>query len=64
MGIDPEGAYLQNPQANLKSIETVIDAAIKEGIYVIIDWHAHKIHTKKRKNSLIQYPKNTANTRT
>nr|WP_314495896.1 cellulase family glycosylhydrolase [uncultured Chryseobacterium sp.] len=45
LGIDPDGAYLQNPEKNYKSIETVIDAAIKEGIYVIIDWHAHKIHT-------------------
>jgi aryl-phospho-beta-D-glucosidase BglC (GH1 family)/lysophospholipase L1-like esterase len=47
MGIDPDGAYLQNPEANLKSVETVVDAAIKEGIYVIIDWHAHKIHTRE-----------------
>ncbi|WP_379963056.1 cellulase family glycosylhydrolase [Epilithonimonas sp. UC225_85] len=45
LGIDPEGAYLQDPEKNYKNIETVVDAAIKEGIYVIIDWHAHKIHT-------------------
>lgn len=46
MGIDPEGAYLQNPEKSKTLIEKVIDAAIKEGIYVIIDWHAHQIHTE------------------
>lgn len=50
MGIEPNGAYLQKPEQNLKDIETVIDAAIKEGIYVIIDWHAHKIHPKEAKD--------------
>lgn len=49
MGIEPEGAYLDNPHENRRLIEQVIDAAIKEGIYVIIDWHAHKIHTEKSK---------------
>ncbi|RRQ47231.1 cellulase family glycosylhydrolase [Chryseobacterium sp. SC28] len=44
LGIDPEGAYLQNPKENYKNIETVVEAAIKEGVYVIIDWHTHKIH--------------------
>ncbi|MBO6200261.1 MAG: glycoside hydrolase family 5 protein, partial [Chryseobacterium sp.] len=50
MGIEPDGAYLQKPEQNLKDIETVIDAAIKEGIYVIIDWHAHKMHPKEAKD--------------
>ncbi|MCQ4035122.1 cellulase family glycosylhydrolase [Kaistella montana] len=50
MGIEPENAYLQNPNTNKKLIEKVIDGAIKEGIYVIIDWHAHVIHTKEAKD--------------
>ncbi|WP_419869677.1 cellulase family glycosylhydrolase [Chryseobacterium sp. CT-SW4] len=50
MGVEPAGAYLEEPQHNLKSIETVVDAAIKEGIYVIIDWHSHNIRTQEAKD--------------
>lgn len=49
MGIEPDGAYLQKPAENRKIIEKVVDGAIKEGIYVIIDWHAHQIHTTEAK---------------
>lgn len=44
-----EDNYLDNPQFALQCIEPVIKAAIKEGIYVIIDWHAHEMHTQKAK---------------
>lgn len=46
MGIDPDGggAYLDNPSASQSRIETVADAAIANGIYVIIDWHSHNLH--------------------
>ena len=44
-----EDNYLDNPQFALQCIEPVIKAAIKEGIYVIIDWHAHEMHTEKAK---------------
>ncbi|WP_292009527.1 cellulase family glycosylhydrolase [Chryseobacterium sp.] len=50
MGVEPDGAYLQKPQENIKSVETVVNAAIKEGIYVIIDWHSHNIRTKEAKD--------------
>lgn len=43
VGVEPAGGYLQNPKQNYKSVETVVDAAIKEGLYVIIDWHSHNI---------------------
>lgn len=49
MGVEPDNAFLQNPKTNKKLIENVIDGAIKEGIYVIIDWHAHEIHTQEAK---------------
>ena len=44
MGIEPEGAYLDNPAASRARIEAVVDAAIEQGLYVIIDWHAHDLH--------------------
>jgi len=36
-----EGGYLTNPSAELAKVYTVIDACIKYGIYVIVDWHDH-----------------------
>ena len=44
MGIEPEGAYLDDPAASRARIEAVVDAAIEQGLYVIIDWHAHDLH--------------------
>lgn len=55
MGITTvEDNYLDNPQFALQCIEPVIKAAIKEGIYVIIDWHAHEMHTQKAKDFFSQ----------
>jgi endoglucanase len=35
------GSYETYPDAQLRRAETVIDAAVAAGIYVIVDWHAH-----------------------
>jgi endoglucanase len=35
------GSYQTDPDAQLRHAETVIDAAVAAGIYVIVDWHAH-----------------------
>lgn len=40
MGIE-SGGYLEHPQTELNKIKTVIEASIKAGIYVIVDWHDH-----------------------
>ncbi len=40
MGVDNRGGYLQD-RANQARVETVVDAAIANGVYVIIDWHSH-----------------------
>src|SRR6187399_1006145 len=44
MGIEPEGAFLEDPEASKARIQAVVEAAIAKGIYVIIDWHAHDRH--------------------
>lgn len=36
------GGYLKQPKEELAKASTVIEAAVKEGIYVIVDWHDHK----------------------
>lgn len=41
IGATKKGGYLSNPANNLKKAFKVIDAAIAEGIYVIVDWHSH-----------------------
>lgn len=47
MGVEPDGAYLSNPKESEKLIRKTLEACIDEGVYVIIDWHAHHIHTKE-----------------
>ncbi len=40
MGIE-SGGYLENAAQEKAKVETVINAAIELGIYVIVDWHDH-----------------------
>ena len=47
MGVESEGGYLENPEKSKELIQNVIDAAIANGIYVIVDWHSHHIFTEK-----------------
>ncbi|MCX4240317.1 glycoside hydrolase family 5 protein [Paraliomyxa miuraensis] len=42
MGIEPEGAYLQDPEHARAQVQTIVDNAIAAGVYVIIDWHDHE----------------------
>jgi len=49
MGVGLDDSYLENPEYALKCMTSVIDGAIKRGIYVIIDFHSHKIHTEEAK---------------
>ena len=41
MGVEPKGGYLANHEEQLKLMTVVIDKAISEGIYVLVDWHDH-----------------------
>ena len=50
MGIElNDSGYLKNPEASASLMKKVIEACIKEGVYVIIDWHDHNIHLKEAK---------------
>ena len=44
MGIEPDSGYINQPEWSLEKIKTVIDAAIAQDIYVIVDWHSHNIN--------------------
>lgn len=41
MGVQDPGGYLDDPQGNKAKVKTVVDAAIANDLYVIIDWHSH-----------------------
>jgi len=56
MAVD-NGGYLENPIIEQKKIETVINAAIKLGIYVIIDWHTHEMYMEEAANFFVNMTK-------
>ncbi|MDF2191235.1 glycoside hydrolase family 5 protein [Paraflavitalea sp. CAU 1676] len=47
MGVEPDQGYINKPDWSKERIKAVIDAAIKEGIYVIVDWHSHTIRQQE-----------------
>lgn len=49
MGIEPRNGYIQDPEGSKAKVVAVVNAAIKNNIYVIIDWHSHNINLKEAK---------------
>lgn len=57
MGVDAKGGFLQD-SANQARVETVVDAAIANGLYVIIDWHSH--HAERHADEAVAFFKKMA----
>lgn len=51
MAVQPDSGYLRQPDLQRKLITEQADEAIKQGIYVLIDWHDHNsyLHTQQSK---------------
>jgi endoglucanase len=45
MGVEPAKGYMDSPDWSKEKMEAVIEGAIENDIYVIIDWHSHGIQT-------------------
>lgn len=46
---DPKGGYNQNPGWAVSCLTPIIETAIKQNVYVIIDWHSHHMYTREAK---------------
>ena len=50
MGIEQgDSCYIKQPEFSKKKVKDVIDGAIKNDIYVIVDWHSHNVNLKEAK---------------
>jgi endoglucanase len=57
MGVEPKNGYIEKPEESVAKVKAVVDAAIKEGIYVIIDWHSHNIRLNEAKTFFAEMAK-------
>ncbi|MFD2785434.1 cellulase family glycosylhydrolase [Hymenobacter rubripertinctus] len=60
MGVEDSGGYISNPAGNRRRVKTVVDAALAQGLYVIIDWHSH--HAENYQSQAISFFQDMART--
>lgn len=60
MGVQENGGYLDNATGNKNKVIALVDAAIENGLYVIIDWHSH--HAEDNLEEAISFFEEMANT--
>ncbi len=41
MGVEDPGGFIDSPNSNRNRVRALVEAAIAEDMYVIIDWHSH-----------------------
>jgi endoglucanase len=57
MGVEPAKGYIDTPEWSVEKIEAVVDGAIQNDMYVIIDWHSHNIRLNEAKTFFTQMAK-------
>jgi len=50
MGIEPNDGYLQDSVGQERLIVSTVDAAVKAGIYVLLDWHDHHANVNQERS--------------
>lgn len=58
LGADFDGSYFSDPRGNLSRVEAVVNAAIANDMYVIIDFHSH--HAESHQAAAIDFFKKMA----
>jgi len=53
MGIEPDGAYLTDPEPSWEHVRQVIQNAIDVGVYVVVDWHDH--HAEQHQDQAVAF---------
>ncbi|MDR0620220.1 MAG: glycoside hydrolase family 5 protein [Bacteroidales bacterium] len=62
IGVEPEGAYLTDKKLAVDCLNTAVGAAIRNDMYVIVDWHAHHIHLDTAKSFFAEVATEYGNT--